>query len=134
MQWKRLAALGLGTKSQAVVLLPLVFTFGCDNIVEDPDRARLYAARLGAEQLGLLAKRFHDVNGVLPIEWEQMVGLQFPDSENRLHRVPVDPWGNRYVLERQGTELLRITSLGKDGLLGGDGYNADHSFEMVLDD
>jgi general secretion pathway protein G len=41
--------------------------------------------------------------------------------------VPVDPWGSRYVYEFPGSngQDFSLRSLGKDGVTGGDGDNAD---------
>ncbi|MHC4491228.1 MAG: type II secretion system protein GspG, partial [Planctomycetota bacterium] len=45
---------------------------------------------------------------------EMVAPLRADDDENWLESVPVDPWGNPYVLEIS-TEGLRVRSFGADG-------------------
>ena len=37
---------------------------------------------------------------------------------------PTDPWGNKYVYQRNSDGSCDITSYGKDGVAGGTGWNA----------
>ena len=47
-----------------------------------------------------------------------------------IQRVPTDPWDRDYAYQR-GDGVIRIASLGKDGLDGGEGLNADIEFLCV---
>jgi general secretion pathway protein G len=42
-----------------------------------------------------------------------------------LDRVPVDPWGRPFVYVLLAADRFVLTSLGRDGVEGGDGYDRD---------
>jgi general secretion pathway protein G len=48
---------------------------------------------------------------------EMMAPLRQGDDQDFLDKIPEDPWGNSYVLERDGSKL-RIYSWGEDGQEG----------------
>jgi len=58
------------------------------------------------------------------------------DDENwqgpymRRNKIPVDPWGRAYIYKlSEDAESIFVSSLGKDGKLGGEGENSDISSE-----
>jgi general secretion pathway protein G len=58
------------------------------------------------------------INRKPPDSIEEMVApLKDGDDENFLESVPEDPWGNQYILEREGNKI-RIYSWGEDGQEG----------------
>ncbi len=44
-------------------------------------------------------------------------------------RIPKDPWGNLYVITKEGSRDFKIVSYGEDGTPGGRGRDADLSSE-----
>jgi general secretion pathway protein G len=54
-------------------------------------------------------------------DWARWRGPYYPDA------VPTDPWGGRYVHQPQGTvgRGYVLYSLGRDGVPGGQGEDAD---------
>jgi general secretion pathway protein G len=46
------------------------------------------------------------------------------NPDGYLSKVPTDPWGNEYLYQSDGRNIV-VVSLGADGVEGGEAYNAD---------
>ena len=55
-----------------------------------------------------------------------------PDDDPLVERLPLDAWGRAYVLVAQGGSDYDILSFGADGEPGGEGANADFSYEQAV--
>jgi len=70
----------------------------------------------------------------LPDSLEDLISnpkdIQFLDASE----VPMDPWGNPFRYEVEGSSQFTIVSYGADGMPGGSGYDADLSSDNLKDD
>ena len=60
-------------------------------------------------------------NGAYPAN---LTALTLDGDKATLKVLPLDPWGNAYLYN---TTTRAVTSLGKDGIAGGTGFNTDIS-------
>lgn len=119
-----------------MVILGILASLIAPKIMGRPDEARVIAAkqdmgsimqalklykldnqRFPSTEQGLQALVTKPTSAPLPKNWK--VG-------GYLERLPIDPWGNPYQYLFPGTHgELDIISLGADGLVGGEGNDAD---------
>lgn len=94
---------------------------------------KMRLAKSTIAQIESAANQFYALNGSYPESLEMLV---IPDSAGAKFlahdAVPKDPWGEAFVLEVDGDELL-IWTYGADGQAGGEGRNRDFNNRMIAD-
>lgn len=124
----------------AIVLI-LTAAVGISS-VKQIDKAKLVTAKSQIETFSLALDSYYMDNGMYPSEeqgldalWKKPNSSPEPSFWNGPYiskAVPKDPWGNEYLYLVPGENGLSFTvkSLGKDGIEGGEGNDADiSSFE-----
>ena len=117
-----------------IVIIGLLATLVVPNVVRKLVAATRTTAEANVKTLADACDSYAiENNGRYPESLEQLV--QPDESGNTfLNRetVPTDPWGNPFVYEPpSGGRKLNITSYGKDGVPGGEGDDADISWEEM---
>lgn len=114
-----------------VFILGLLVTLVAPRIIGRTDEARVTKAKADIKAIESAMNMFKLDNGFYPSSAEGIAALvQAPPRAKRfnpdgyLAKVPSDPWGNEYVYQSDGRNIV-IVSLGADGVEGGDAYNAD---------
>jgi len=103
------------------------------RILNRPEQARRMKARVDIRNIESTLALFKTDTGRFPTTSEGLQalvsdpGIKGYDSDGYLDRVPMDPWGNRYVYISPGVNHkdYDLESYGKDGEDGGSGDNAD---------
>jgi general secretion pathway protein G len=122
-----------------VVILGILAAFIVPRISKRPEDARVTKARIEISNLEQALELYYLDTGVYPSTEQGLRALiEIPDTgdipENwksggylAKSKVPRDPWGNEYVYMAPGTHNgdYDLYSLGKDGIEGGEEYDAD---------
>lgn len=117
-----------------VLILGLLAALVTQQVMSAGDRGRVGAAKAEIKTLESAVRTFRLDNGRYPSASEGLAALKPPppadlpnyDPEGYMDRVKADPWGNPYVYLSDGRSF-EIVSLGRDGVEGGDSYDADLS-------
>ena len=131
--------LGLTLIEMIVVLaiIALIAALIVPNIIGRPDQARVTVAQSDLRSISAALKIYRLDNGDYPTTAQGLQALVTkpggdPAPANYaaggyLDKLPSDPWGNPYVYKSPGDEGagFDLTSLGKDGKVGGEGINGD---------
>lgn len=131
---KKRAGFTLAELMVVIVIIGLLATLVVPNVVR-----RLFAAtRAKAEAdistiAGSLENFAVENMGRYP---ESLDALVTPDDNGHTYlnreTVPTDPWGNPYIYEPPaGGRKLNLISYGKDGVPGGEGDDADITYEAL---
>lgn len=114
-----------------VFILGLLVTLVAPRIIGRTDDARVTKAKADIKAIEEAANMFKLDNGFYPTTAEGLAALvQAPprakkfNPEGYLPNIPHDPWGNEYIYQSDGRSVV-IMSLGRDGVEGGEGYDAD---------
>ncbi|MDX2168671.1 MAG: type II secretion system major pseudopilin GspG [Deltaproteobacteria bacterium] len=114
-----------------VFILGLLVTLVAPRIIGRTDEARVTKAKADIKAIEQAMNMFKLDNGFYPSSAEGIAALvQAPPRAKRfnpdgyLPKVPTDPWGNEYVYQSDGRQIV-VVCMGADGTEGGDGYNAD---------
>ena len=117
-----------------IVIIGLLATLVVPNVV----KRLLYATRAKAEADIVAIAQSLDEYAVQNMgrHPDSLEALVTPDSNGHTYlqreTVPVDPWGNAYVYEPPaGGRKLNVISYGKDGTPGGEGDDADITYEQL---
>lgn len=94
-----------------------IYVFGA---LDDADQAK---AKTEIKSLKQAVQMYRIKNKRLPNSLDEVAPFLDPP------RVPVDPWGNKYVYQKEGNSQFKIISYGADGSPGGSGVNEDISSE-----
>lgn len=120
-------------------ILAGVVSFGVIRYIDD---ARVKQAKIQIVNLKFALGAFKLDMGRYPSQEEGLQALIEPPADERAaklwkepyldsDKVPLDPWGSGYLYQvseyPSGGERIEIISYGKDGVQGGEGYNADIS-------
>jgi general secretion pathway protein G len=116
-----------------VVILGMLATIVMPKVLDKPEQARRTKAKVDVRAIQSALALFKTDTGRFPTTSEGLQalvadpGLRGYGKEAYLERVPVDPWGNRYVYLCPGTHSkdYDLQSFGKDGEDGGTDDNAD---------
>lgn len=117
-----------------VLILAVLAALVVPRIVGAGDQAKFKAAQSEVSTYKGLLDRFHLDVGRYPTTEEGLEALHTAPSgtEGKWGPQPytdkttfLDPWGNPYVYEADGTSDYVLKSYGQDGQEGGEGYNAD---------
>jgi general secretion pathway protein G len=114
-----------------VFILGLLVTLVAPRIIGRTDEARVTKAKADIKAIEEAMNMFKLDNGFYPSAAEGIGALvQAPPRAKRfnpdgyLSKVPTDPWGNEYLYQSDGRNII-VVSLGADGVEGGEAYNAD---------
>ncbi|NTZ42456.1 type II secretion system major pseudopilin GspG [Altererythrobacter sp. SALINAS58] len=104
------------------------------NVIGRPDQARATVASTDLRTISAALKMYRLDNGAYPTSQQGLAALAErpiapPQPANwspsgYLDQVPVDPWGQPYAYQADGSGFA-ITTLGADGTVGGEGPDAD---------
>ncbi|MCH4892095.1 MULTISPECIES: type II secretion system major pseudopilin GspG [unclassified Sphingomonas] len=117
-----------------LAIIALVAALIVPNVIGRPDQARVTTATTDIASISGALKLYRLDNGTYPTTSQGLKALavrpatppvpaSFPEG-GYLSQTPVDPWGNPYAYESNGTTFSLI-SLGRDGKPGGEGLDAD---------
>ena len=119
-----------------LVILVLLVTMIVPNIVGKSDDAKVTKAKTDIAMVESLLDQFYLDMGRYPEQEEGLRVLYYePDADVESWKgpyskkpIPDDPWGNPYVYQIPGThstQQYEISSFGRDGQEGGEGFDAD---------
>ena len=116
-----------------VVILGILATMVVPKILDKPEQARRTKAKVDLRSLQSALAMFKTDTGRFPTTSEGLAalvanpGARNYSQEGYLERVPLDPWGNKYVYLSPGVHNkdYDLVSYGKDGEQGGTGDGAD---------
>ncbi|MEM7079820.1 MAG: type II secretion system major pseudopilin GspG [Pseudomonadota bacterium] len=118
-----------------VVILGILGAIVVPNLLNNPDKARVEAARTDIRGLASALDIYRLDNLQYPSTEQGLDALVsrpsgFPepknyDPEGYVKKVPTDPWGTPYIYERASGTKFVLYSLGADGTEGGEGIDAD---------
>jgi len=105
-----------------VVILGILAAIVVPNIMQEPDKAKIVAAKSTIRNIQSALERYRLDNHDYP-KTDQGLGVLVNEY---MPRIPKDPWGNDYLYLSPGSHGdIDIYSLGRDGLPGGEGPDAD---------
>lgn len=107
-----------------IALMGSAVAFGVFDAFFQSQRDR---AAIDIDQLAQAVKLYRAKEGKLPSESEWPEFLTEGSKRYKrpyLDNVPEDPWGNTYEYKKIGSKF-DIVSMGADGVMGGDGDDAD---------
>lgn len=116
-----------------VVILGILATIVMPRILNRPEQARRTKAKIDIRNIQSTLALFKTDTGRFPTTSEGLQvlvsdpGIKGYDPDGYLDKVPLDPWGNRYVYISPGVRSrdYDLESYGKDGEDGGTGDDAD---------
>ena len=119
-----------------VVILGILISFAALNILDEPDKARVVAAKNDIRTLGNALKLYHLDNGKYPTTEQGLIALSQKPTTGRtprnykpggyLDKLPKDPWGGEYQYLSPGVRSeIDIFTYGADNQPGCDGWAAD---------
>jgi general secretion pathway protein G len=116
-----------------VVILGLLATIVMPKILDRPEQARRVKAKVDIRNIQSALAYFKTDTGRFPSTSEGLEALvsgrsiQGYNQNGYLERVPLDPWGHKYVYISPGIKSKEydLESYGKDGEEGGAGDDSD---------
>ena len=116
-----------------VVILGLLATIIMPRILGRPEQARRTKAKIDIRNIQSALALFKTDTGRFPTTSEGLEalvsdpGIRGYNPDSYFDKVPVDPWGNRYIYIYPGIHSrdYDLESYGKDGEDGGTDNNAD---------
>jgi general secretion pathway protein G len=116
-----------------VVILGILATIIMPRILGRPEQARRMKAKVDIRNIESALALFKTDTGRFPTTSEGLEvlvtdpGIKGYSSDGYLDKMPLDPWGGRYIYISPGVngKDYDIESFGKDGEDGGTGDNAD---------
>ena len=121
-----------------VVILGVLAALVVPNIMSRPDQAKVTVAQADVNAVASSLEMYRLDNGFYPSTEQGLEGLVREPTGNPeprswnpdgyLKKIPQDPWGNPYQYDQPGTKNTTsydLYSLGADGRIGGEGFNAD---------
>ena len=117
-----------------VVIIGVLAALIVPNVLERADDARVTAARTDVNNLMQALKlykldnqRFPSADqGLQALVSKPSTGTIPPNWKPYLDKLPNDPWGKAYQYANPGVKgEIDVYSLGADGVVGGEGKNAD---------
>ena len=123
-----------------VVIIGILGAMIIPNVIGRDDQARVKVARADLAAVGTALDMYKLDNFQYPSTDQGLEALVakpsgFPEPKNYnpdgyLKKIPVDPWGGPLVYISSGGKF-ELHSLGADGKEGGEGYDADISFDEL---
>ena len=116
-----------------VVILGLLATIVMPRILDRPEQARRMKAKVDIRNIESTLALFKTDTGRFPTTSEGLnvlvtdPGIKGYNKDGYLDKVPLDPWGNRYIYLSPGVHSkdYDLESYGKDGEDGGTDNDAD---------
>jgi general secretion pathway protein G len=116
-----------------VVILGILATVIMPRMLDRPEQARRTKAKIEIRNIESALALFKTDTGRFPTTSEGLgalvrdPGIKSYNPNGYLDKVPLDPWGNKYIYMSPGlhSKDYDLRSLGKDGEEGGTGDNAD---------
>jgi len=119
-----------------VVILGILISFAALNILDEPDKARVVAAKNDIRTLGNALKLYRLDSGKYPTTEQGLIALSQKPTSGRtprnykpggyLDKLPKDPWGAEYQYLSPGVRgEIDIFTYGADNQPGGEGWDAD---------
>jgi general secretion pathway protein G len=116
-----------------VVILGILATIIMPRILGRPEQARRMKAKVDIRNIESALALFKTDIGRFPSTSEGLEilvsdpGIKGYNSDGYLDKLPIDPWGNKYIYISPGlhNKDYDLESYGKDGEDGGTGDNAD---------
>jgi general secretion pathway protein G len=116
-----------------VVILGLLATIVMPKVLDKPEQARRTKAKVDIRAIQSALALFKTDTGRFPTTAEGLQalvanpGIRGYGKEGYLERVPLDPWGNKYIYLCPGirSKDYDLIAYGKDGEPGGTGDDAD---------
>ena len=116
-----------------VVILGLLATIVMPRILDRPEQARRMKAKVDIRNIESTLALFKMDTGRFPTTSEGLEalvtdpGIKGYDEDAYLDKVPLDPWGNKYIYLSPGVHRkdYDLESYGKDGEDGGTDNDAD---------
>jgi general secretion pathway protein G len=116
-----------------IVILGLLATIIMPKILSRPEQARRTKTKIDIISIESALALFKTDTGCFPTTSEGLEalvlnpGIKGYNSDGYLDKLPLDPWGNKYVYISPGVHNkdYDLQSYGKDGEQGGTGDNAD---------
>jgi len=117
-----------------LVIIGVLAALIVPNVLERADDARVTAARTDVNNLMQALKLYKLDNqryptseqGLQALVAKPTVGAIPPNWKPYLDKLPNDPWGRSYQYANPGLKgAIDIYSFGADGVIGGEGKNAD---------
>jgi len=116
-----------------LVILGLLATTIMPRILSRPEQARRTKAKIDIRNIESALALFKTDTGHFPTTSQSLEalvsnpGIAGYNSDGYLDKVPLDPWGNKYIYISPGVHRkdFDLESYGKDGEDGGTGDNAD---------
>ena len=106
-----------------LVIIGLLATVVIINVLPSQDRAMVQKAKADIALLDQGLEMYKLQNLAYPAPTE---GLQALVARGVIKKLPTDPWGRPYIYAMPGTHgAVDVSSLGADGIQGGEGDNAD---------
>ena len=111
-----------------IAIIGTLMTVLAQRILGGKDKANVGQARIQMGQISDSLQMYYNDCGKYPQSLDNLV-TQDPACANwgpepYLRKAPLDPWGNPFSYELNGTDFT-LKSLGKDGREGGSGAAAD---------
>ncbi|MGE4553004.1 MAG: type II secretion system major pseudopilin GspG [Desulfovibrionaceae bacterium] len=125
-----------------IVILGVLAGLIVPQFMDEPQKARVVKAKMQIESISTAVKKFYIDNGFYPSTEQGLDALVHKPSTGRtpknysssgyLPKVPLDPWGGKYVYISPGKHgKFDIMSYGADGVAGGAEGDADvNSWEI----
>ncbi len=117
-----------------LVMISVVAALIVPNVIGRPDEARATVASTDMRSIAGALQLYRLDNGAYPTTAQGLSALAERTATPPLPRtwpqdgyltaVPLDPWGTPYVYEARGG-TFNLLSRGADGVIGGEGINAD---------
>lgn len=116
-----------------VVILGLLATIVMPRVLDRPEQARRAKAKVEIRNIESALALFKTDTGRFPTTSQGLQalvsnpGIKGYDPDGYLDKVPMDPWGNRYIYVSPGVhgKDYDLESFGRDGEDGGIGDDAD---------
>ncbi len=116
-----------------VVILGILATIIMPRMLGRPEQARRMKAKIDIRNIESALALFKTDTGRFPTTSEGFgvlvsdPGIKGYNNDGYLDKVPLDPWGNKYIYISPGlhSKDYDLESYGKDGEDGGTGDNAD---------
>ena len=117
-----------------LVIIGVLAALIVPNVLDRADDARVTAARTDVNNLVQALKLYKLDNqrypsteqGLQALVAKPSVGQIPPNWKPYLDKLPNDPWGHQYQFANPGVRgEIDVYSLGADGLVGGEGKNAE---------
>ena len=119
-----------------IAILGILAGLVVPRIMAEPDKARVVKAKMQMESISTALHQYRLDNGVYPDSIQGLRALVERPTSGRIPRnyptrgymdsLPLDPWDNEFIYVQPGRYGdFDLTSLGADGVPGGDDVNKD---------